>query len=429
MSQIIHMQTDEVHQVAVRLQNSLVSMQSDIQHLGDQIYALDWSGAVAEEYTRAFAELTRQFSRHLDQGLLLGERLQRELAEWEIVDGQGSQRLGNLNIDFAAFQLSLAGLISRLNAPATQVVLADIDGAVLGTSASSFDALVQQYQQISWQEKFSLQNNLAAEISNLETQLAAEGSLDVVNQQIEEIEQHIGDLEEKIRQAQGEADSLFNRIIPEWPLQRDDDGWGLRTLSDDFEDEVAGYQNELDGLRNQLQELNNTRDRITNLQQTLNQTQEQQHALNQVFETGVPADGPTQPNWLRNQLGGCTHYVAEKRNVQPWPNPSGEAGHPNHACQWNDQAVQAGYEVGNQPVRGAIAVFEPGVMGADKSAGHVAYVEGVVREGDHYKVTISEAGTLYDANGNFIRGTHSAVGTREITIPANGENGVSFIYE
>ncbi|MEM5776247.1 MAG: CHAP domain-containing protein, partial [Anaerolineaceae bacterium] len=115
--------------------------------------------------------------------------------------------------------------------------------------------------------------------------------------------------------------------------------------------------------------------------------------------------------------------------VSAFPNATGEPGHPMNAKYWNDQAIQAGYDVGNIPVKGAIVVFEAGSKYAAGDAGHVGYVESVVPVEGGYKMVFSQASTIYTSN-SWIRGDHKMLKPLEIFIPATGSGSdMSFIYD
>lgn len=144
----------------------------------------------------------------------------------------------------------------------------------------------------------------------------------------------------------------------------------------------------------------------------------------------IPSGPTTVPGVLAN-TAGCTNYVLRKLNLNDmkrWPN----------ALDWNESATQAGYAVGIKPKSGSVMVFEPGVMGADRSAGHVAYVEDVVPNHDGtVRVTVSEANVVYQ-NGAVVWGTHTPPTRREIVFRQNSDGtltdmrgnpvNVSFIY-
>jgi surface antigen len=135
--------------------------------------------------------------------------------------------------------------------------------------------------------------------------------------------------------------------------------------------------------------------------------------------------------WVLDRTAGCTTYVLSRVNLDAmnrWPDAQG----------WNEAATAAGFPVGTEPATGSVMVFEPGVMGAHNTAGHVAYVENVVREGDTIRVTISEANVATNQNG-VIWGGHTTPSTRQIEFKqaadgslldtkGNPVTGVSFIY-
>ena len=83
---------------------------------------------------------------------------------------------------------------------------------------------------------------------------------------------------------------------------------------------------------------------------------------------------------------------------------------------WDEDARNAGYPVGKTPKVGAIVVFEPGVQGADRQRGHVAYVKEVYSSSSF---KISEKG--------WYGGGHSPCEVHFRT--AYTEEGVSFIYK
>jgi surface antigen len=193
--------------------------------------------------------------------------------------------------------------------------------------------------------------------------------------------------------------------------------------ADDYEDQVAGYDRQLQDLQAQKQAAQAALEARRQAQANLGGLQTRQDALSSVIDKGVPADGPTKPAWLKNQLAGCTNYVVGKRDVSSFPNGSGQPGHPLNANMWDNQARQAGYDVGARPVKGSIMVFEGknDVMSVNKTDGHVAYVENVKRVDGGYEVTISQA----DNSG--VRGTYVNQRTSTITVK-DGVSGVSFIY-
>lgn len=129
-------------------------------------------------------------------------------------------------------------------------------------------------------------------------------------------------------------------------------------------------------------------------------------------------------------LGGCTNYVATKRDVSGfW-----KSGRMN-AHYWNENAAAAGFEVGNEPVAGSIMVIEAdhgthnGIMDVNDSAGHVLYVESVKETDGGYLVSYSHAGTLYDDAGKYIPGTYKMLNNSKPVFVPYQSDAVSFIYD
>lgn len=129
-------------------------------------------------------------------------------------------------------------------------------------------------------------------------------------------------------------------------------------------------------------------------------------------------------------LGGCTNYVATKRDVSGfW-----KSGKMN-AHYWNENAIAAGYEVGGKPVTGSIMVIEAdkgvynGIMDVDNNAGHVLYVENVKETSGGYLINYSHAATIYDDAGNYIPGTYKMLNNSTPIFVPYESSAVSFIYD
>jgi surface antigen/uncharacterized protein YukE len=129
-------------------------------------------------------------------------------------------------------------------------------------------------------------------------------------------------------------------------------------------------------------------------------------------------------------LGGCTNYVATKRDVSGFWKP----GRMN-ATYWNENATAAGFEVGNKPVAGSIMVIEAdngtnnGIMNVHDTAGHVLCVESVKETAGGYLVSYSHAGTLYNDAGNYIPGTYKMLNNSKPVFVPYESPVVSFIYD
>src|ERR1051325_5124631 len=70
-------------------------------------------------------------------------------------------------------------------------------------------------------------------------------------------------------------------------------------------------------------------------------------------------------------------YPFGKSTYWAWQNRPDLPANLGEAKDWNDKAGAQGWPVGLYPRTGDIAVFEPGVLGADSVTGHVAFVRQV----------------------------------------------------
>lgn len=93
---------------------------------------------------------------------------------------------------------------------------------------------------------------------------------------------------------------------------------------------------------------------------------------------GIPAADTTY------QAFQCTWWSAMRRAKIGKP----VDGYMGNGGQWDESARAHGYKTGKSPKAGDVIVFEPGVLGADSTYGHVAIVEEVRGNGD---ILISES--------------------------------------
>ena len=110
--------------------------------------------------------------------------------------------------------------------------------------------------------------------------------------------------------------------------------------------------------------------------------------------------------------GECTDWALDRR-----PDLAGTVS--GNAYLWTAQARAAGRPVSKTPSTGALMVLQRGVMGADATTGHVAYVESVQRDtnGNPTSFVVSEQ------NWNGIR----TPTTRTIQVSSLPASGVDFI--
>jgi len=412
---IIRMETERVRQVARQLGQASDAISQEMENLNGRVRSMNWQGAGADEFRAEFDALMRQMTSACEQGLLLDQRAEREVEQWLAADGQGAIHFQELKRSLSDLNLIMAG--------GSGVMLASAQ--VLGVSTAINEQYLREYQDISWKEKFEAEKKIQEELVATKKQLDGTKSAEELQNEINGIDAQIAELEKKKAEAQEKADAWYNKVLPNWPLEGDSDGVPWRVRTDDFEDEIAGYNHQIQELQAQKQPLQNALNIRQQLDAHLAELQGRQNALNHVIDKGVPANGPTKPEWLHTQLGGCANYVAGKRDVSDFG-----GGHPGDASAWDNQARAAGYDVGERPAKGAIMVFEGqnDVMKVDKTAGHVAYVESVEKVDGGYNVTVSQANTQYDSKGNFVRGTYINPNTKTVFVK-DGANGVSFIYD
>lgn len=434
----IHMQTESVLAVARQLQAANQYIREQAAYLENSAHVVEWMGPSRDQFLHELAGLLAGIVRQTEAGAALSQRVEREVQEWEAVSakmGSGYLDLGSVIRNIAATPIpALSAIGAVVSAAAVQ------QGQVLGINSLDFADLKQVYQFMPWSEKFSEERSLQIKIAELKELINRECSVDSLTREINEIDGQISTLDAKRTAAEKNAKNLINGILPNRfpPVGNDGDGnpfW--RSKADDYEDEIADYDARLRTLKSQRDLLVQQRQTIERSQHELANLEAKSAAVSAVIDEGIAPDGPTRAS-VRNQLGGCTHYVAEKRDVFDWPNAAGDPGHPKNATYWNDQASQAGYEVGELPAKGSIIVFEagydpdgPGGRVGYGKAGHVGYVERVTRVEGGYQVEFSHANTRYtDQNqSDFYRGVHDMNRNSTKFIPDDGISGISFIYD
>ncbi len=97
MGSVIHMETEEVREVARQLDRISAEIDQEIAQLGNKLRALNWQSPTRDEFIGDFSEWQRKIQICAEQGAALGSRVQREVEEWE----QAASRLdaGNLTAE------------------------------------------------------------------------------------------------------------------------------------------------------------------------------------------------------------------------------------------------------------------------------------------------------------------------------------------
>jgi WXG100 family type VII secretion target len=437
----IRIDTERVQDVGRRLSLESDHIDQIIHELQQAIGNLDtwaWDGRSRARAEPMLSQVQPSGRRTSDELARLGRMLERIADTFEDQDNTAARNLAGMPwVDFETQSGDVLGVMTAHRSMKPEIVFA---------SQSLVGAFAVELSKMSWADRFAHAEELRGEIQEFEELIRD------LKKRIEECDQSIGELDEQIADLQAqrdalkeEADNFSNK------LKRDPDGWqwgfddGIfdapwRTRSDVLEDKIDALDEQIQDLEAQrdglLQIRQESKQKLIELQRQSQELSTRQADLKALINKGVPADGPTKPDWLRNQLSGCTHYVAQHRDVSAWPNASGKPGHPKNACEWDNQARQAGYEVGQKPLKGSILVWEPGAkytqehnnytVSTHSTAGHVAIVEEVdYSNSEVVRVKIGHA-SLSDG-----RGTHSDPIHQWVTLnPAEIERGdISFVYD
>ncbi len=424
MSELIRMSSEEVSALLSDIESLLQQWDEDLSLLhtiGSALHQF-WEAPAAMDYIYEVHHILREMEREVEK-LRFNHRLaSKEYEEWVSAD------VLPISSRFDGEEVSL--LEGAVLGVTVGKHLKSDDGVNFGSSPNVLtDKIVNQMR---WNDVFRLEQENEERLKKLQKRLTnlakEEASLLQELEKDEKLLRHFKELKDRLREIEKESKSLKNRIIPDSPLRPGfDDGifdmpW--RTRSDELEDEAKRLREELKrsapvirrlekrvaSIRQQLDQIHQQQ---TEVEAQIRSTQRNLELLRRRIEKGIPAD-PTHGGLVtshRYGLAGCTNYVARKRDVTPFGN-----GHPKDAHYWDNQAANAGYEVGTRPVKGAIMVFEKGVLGVDKESGHVAYVEHVKRTSDGgYLITTSEANTVWKKGGKgkiAVRGTHTRPYTR-----------------
>lgn len=428
----IQVNPDQLRQVAQQLRRANSDLRGASGNIGRIVGGMsleirvrtnvDERATAARRQAEALAERADSLAHYLEERAEIFQKADGQGIAVSAVGGVFAGLLGgigallgrNLGSVFSTILSTMGGLLAPAPVNGMAQLLTSVPaGSVLGASIEAKD-----YVSMRWGQKFDELERLEQEIAVLQGRIPEGTTLADVRAKIADLDKQIADLEGLRNEAEKHAGQWWNKILPTLPVLP----W--RSQADKYEDQVAEYAE-------QIADLQETRAQLYQNQtdlETLDKLQQNYLTVDGLVQQGIPSDGPDKA-WSP-YLGGCTHYVAQKRLVHP---------HPGNAHLWNDQAQAAGYEVGVRPIKGSIMVFEPGVLKSHATAGHVAYVDNVILNDDgYYVITTSEAGTLYDSNGDFISGTHSTPRSRKITVSVKDGQvydtqgnslGVNFIYD
>ena len=258
---LLHMETDLVRSVGNQVQQTAVSLQQQTQQLNHSMQALSnaWQGPSTDVFISEIHPLLQQLQEISSVGETLNQRLQREVEEWE--------RIANSILSgtvIAAMTMPIAG-----------------GGEILG--ASTVD-LSGKYQDMTWLEKSSELQRFEGKIAALEQELRDQLPVD---DRVNEIDEEIAQLETQMDEAQKDASAWYNKAIPTWPFQKDDDGAPWRVRTDNYEDDITGYEQQIKELQKEKSDL-----LAQDKQDQLAAIKTQHVALQTIITNGIPADGP-----------------------------------------------------------------------------------------------------------------------------------------
>lgn len=405
MANTISMQVETARSVAKQLENYAHTIDDSTDALYSSLARLrfDWQGGSSDEFIAEFRGLTQILANKYADLVVLIQRLNHEINEWEAADKFNSLTLGALGIAGGG------------------AVLGASTGGLAGTAVVSpfgHIMLKMEYGSLSWQDKFLEEARLPKHIADLERQLSELPSKEKIGENIALLDKQIAEWEARKLEMEAEAAKWTNKIPANWQGDSASKIYAEEVIR--CEEQIAFLKGRKAGFEASLTDRNSIENQLIDANQ-------RQAALSEVINEGIPSSGSSS-NQIKNNLGGCTNYVAGKTNIEGFNNPGSM-----NANKWNDNAIAAGYEVGSHPVKGSIMVFEAdggvnnGVMNVDNTAGHVAYVESVKKVDGGYEVTISHADTKY-VDGKYVAGTYINARTSTITVP-DGSAGVSFIYD
>lgn len=391
---LLHMETERVRGAGNLLQQTSSSLQQQTQQLHNSVHILAnaWQGSSAGIFASEIQPLLQQLSRFAQAGESLNQRLQGEVDEWEQVAS------------------SIGGAVTSMMAAIPMAGGGEVLGA--NTSASAVN-----YSDMSWTAKFGELERLDQQIAALEKELDRQVPVD---SRINDIDAEIAELEAEMAEAQNKADAWYNQVIPTFPFKGDDDGVPWRVRTDNFEDEITGYEQRLQELRDERSNLILVQEK----QSQLDQLRLEQGDLQTIVTKGIPADGPSSkyPYFPGTITNNCTKHASAKRYFPDAVN--------GHAYKWNDQAANAGYEVGNYPVKGSVMVFEPGIRNYHEEFGHVAFVEKVEPQSNGtYKVTFTDNNHPDPDLCEKYNVSYQKASWPDHLIVTPGEKGISFIYD
>jgi WXG100 family type VII secretion target len=134
------------------------------------------------------------------------------------------------------------------------------NGQVLGAETTTETA--------SWRSNLQKEKEINQKIVDLKNGLPDDSTIADIDGRLTTIDEDIQKLEQERQALQNEADKWSNQLIPDWPLEWDsEDGVPWRVRTDDIEDEIAGYDSQIEALKEERQQLESQKQDLEKLNQ------------------------------------------------------------------------------------------------------------------------------------------------------------------
>lgn len=146
MGNVIHMDTEQVRAVARQLQqnaNQMYEMGSSLRH---QTASMDWQGPSRDDFFSQLEQALKQLNTLSESGLVLGERVNREVEEWVTADQNGASSFQSM---VANWKEKIELLPKGWDQPGGGLGFTLLGGGVvLGTQAGMSEAAAYQNERV-----------------------------------------------------------------------------------------------------------------------------------------------------------------------------------------------------------------------------------------------------------------------------------------
>jgi uncharacterized protein YukE len=353
---MIHMDTEQARALATRIGQLADEYQQQASQLQSQIEGMSWQGNSRDEFVGETVNLMSGFTKSTEALGVLRGALEQEIVQWEeaaaVFGGGGTARASYAGVAVA----SSAGVVAAGGA----VVAGSVQtmGAVLGTSTAAQPTTKWAQQNEQYQSLLQEKAALEAKAAEIERMIAEGASLDDINRKIADLEAQKAELEKA-------AEKWYNKVVPDLPLQGDDDGAPWRVRADDYEDQLQTVNDDLDSLYAQRDLLSQRQDVLAQIEKLNIQVAQVQPPDSVKIDSDVNLFPSGQ--WEDN----CAKYV---RTLAP------EIGQVPSAKDWIAEHQLSPMSVSNDAdlrmsvEPGDVVVWNADQKYADKDDGHAAII-------------------------------------------------------